>query len=87
MGRELPFGRVLDQLETPSEADARPQVERYEQSMNRMAIITGAVSATGLIGGLVLLGVGLRGRKTERRTTLTPTACRAMARPESPPLS
>ncbi len=65
--------RVLGQLETPSEAGAREEVVSYEQSMNRMAIIAGAASATSLLGGFVLLGVGLRGQKAPRRTTVAPT--------------
>jgi len=64
--------RVLGELETPSEAGARADVVSYEQTMNRMALIAGAASATSLIGGFVLLGVGLRGQKAPRRATVAP---------------
>lgn len=64
--------RTLERLETPSEADARPEVERYERSMTTLAIIAGAASASSFIAGAVLVGVGLRRRDAPRQTTLAP---------------
>lgn len=64
--------RVLDRLDTPSEADRRPEVQGYERTMNRMALITGSVTVASAVAGALLVGLGSRRTKPAPAAAVAP---------------
>jgi hypothetical protein len=64
--------RVLDRLDTPSEASRRSEVEGYERSMNRMALVTGGIAVASVVTGALLVGLGTRRRRPAPAAAVAP---------------
>jgi len=65
--------RVLDRLDTPSEAGERPDVESYQRTMTTMALVGGSITVASAITGALLVGLGARRGKPTPPAAVAPS--------------